>query len=108
MQGWGECRGACRARTNSRFCVVLCQEYINVPLHQNSLSAAINKVKFKWILGSASSIQLGHSTNSHIKSSLHFQGPKWIHANVLHKLGLEVHPVAGELLQKMPICMHQT
>ena len=58
MQCWGECRGTCRARVNSRFGVVLCLEDIDEPLHQHSLSAAINKVKFNWLLGSTSSIQL--------------------------------------------------
>ena len=55
---FGMQRYVCMARANSRFCVVLCLEDIDVPLHQHSLSAAINKVKFNWLLVSTSSIQL--------------------------------------------------
>ena len=87
----------CRARANSRFCVVLCLEDIDVPLHQHSLSAAINKIKFNWLLGSTSSIQLAPAQIHTSSRACAFKDPNGM---FYMSWSLESSSSAGELLQK--------
>ena len=68
-----------------------------MPLHQHSLSAAINKVKFNWLLGSTSSIQLAPAPIHTSSQACIFKDPNGMFCM---SWSLESASSAGELLQK--------